>query len=241
MMAPDWRAMKWRVRLVLLVLGCTSAFSVQAQESADVIAAVMAASQPVILQEVDAPAGLWRAQVTVYPCVDIGEQVASYETLAIIDLRTGETQTVAEQVINCGGLGAYGLAVRHWSDDFLYYTDAREGMPDGMVTDWVSPLWRVQLADLEVERLGQAQFAPAGAWLVTWEAAQISVMPVNAGTASQFAPQPQDLQIVSVRWLPDSSGIIYIQTDTPMASTRSTVTHIDLRDMTQTVLLDTGS
>ena len=240
-MTPDWPAMRWRVRFVVLMWGCISAFNVQAQEQADVIAAVLAASQPVVLQDVEAPDGLWRAQVTSYPCVDIGEQVASYETLAIIDLRTGAAQTVAEQVINCGGLGAYGLSVRRWSDDFLYYTDAREGVPDGLVTDWVPPLWRVQLADLEVERLGRGQFASNGTWLVTWDTVQINIMPVNAGTVSPLTPQPQNLQLLSVRWLPDNSGLIYIQADMPIMATRSTVTHIDLATMTQTVLLDTGS
>jgi hypothetical protein len=183
-----------------------------------------------------------RAQVTVYPCVDIGEQEASYERLELIDMATAETQFVAEQVINCGGLGGFGLWVQRWAPnaDFLYYTDAREGAPDGLVVDWVPPLYRVRLDELQIERLGQARFSPDGQWLASWTQAQIGITAADSTESTDFTLMPADLLIVQVQWLPDSSGIMYVQADAPFAASRSAVTHIDLATMEQNLLLDTA-
>lgn len=65
-------------------------------------------------------------------------------------------------------------------------------------------------------------------------------MPVDSTGAAAFDLLPTGLQIVSVLWLPDSTGILYLQANAPFNSTGSTVTHIDLRAGTQTVLLDNG-
>jgi hypothetical protein len=209
------------------------------------IAAVLAAATPETIQRVDSPDGSQRAEVTVYPCVDIGEQEGSYERLNLIDNSTGEVSLLAEQVIYCGGLGGFGLWVQRWSGDgaYLYYTDAREGVPDGQATAWVSPLWRVQLADLAVESLGQAQFSPDGAWLALWDQTQVRIIP-SAGdgtTATAFDRMPAGLQMFQATWLPDSSGLLYIQADTLYGPvSRSAVTHVDLAASAQTVLLDSS-
>ena len=41
--------------------------------------------------------------------------------------------TVETQLLYCGGIGASGLEGKFWSPDsrFFYYTNAREGWPDG--------------------------------------------------------------------------------------------------------------
>lgn len=207
------------LRAVLLLMSLCAAVSVSAQEPDEIIAAVVVMSEPEVIQRLDAPDGSRAAEVTVYPCVDIGGQEASYERLDLIDTGTGEARLIAEQAIYCGGLGGYGLSVLRWTADsaFLYYTDAREGVPDGLAVDWVPPIWRVQAADLHVDNLGQARFSPDGKML------------------------PAGLQMVSVLWLPDSTGVLYLQADAPFNSTRSTVTHIDLSAGTQTLLLDSGS
>lgn len=231
------------LRIGLLLCLCASG-SLYAQDTntQDTIAAVMAASQPQIIQTYPAPDGAQRAEVTVYPCVNIGDHEAAYERLDLIDNPSGEARLVAQQVINCGGLGAFGLWVRRWSEDgaYLYYTDAREGSPDGMVGSWVPPLWRVRMADLQVEPLGPAQFSPDGTLLAAWDQAQVRVLPVAAdGNAASFALLPADLQLAQVTWLPDSKGLLYIQADTLFGPvTRSTVTHIDLETSEQAVLLD---
>ncbi len=230
------------LRVGLLVMGLCAVVSVSAQETDEISAAVMAASEPAVIQRVDAPDGVHAAEVTIYPCVDIGGQEASYERLDLIDTGTGEARLVAEQTIYCGGLGGYGLSVLRWTMDsaFLYYTDSREGVPDGLVVDWVPPIWRVQVADLQVDNLGQARFSPDGKALAAWDQTQVRVMPVESAEVAAFDLLPAGLQIVSALWLPDNAGILYLQADAPFNSTRSTVTHIDLNAGTQTVLLDNG-
>jgi hypothetical protein len=230
--------------LLLTSLGVTGNLSAQEPNRDKIIAAVVAAAEPEIIQSIDAPDGSQRAEVIVYPCVDIGEQIASYERLDLINNATAEKHLVADQVINCGGLGAYGLWVLRWSDGsaFLYYTDAREGTPDGVSVGWLPPVWRVRLADLQTERLGQALFSPDGAWLVTWDREHIRLVPTNSNKPIVLDLLSADLTIVEVIWLPDNSGLLYIQADTLLAPiSRSVVTHIDATTLTQTLLLDTGS
>lgn len=228
--------------LLLVCLGMATSAYAQETDTDDRIAAIVAAAEPTIIQQIESPDGSQRAVVTIYPCVNIGEEEASYERLDLINDRTDETHLIAEQVINCQGVGAFGLWVRTWSanGEFLYYTDAREGVPDGMAGSWVPPLWRVQLADLQVDRLGPAQFSPNGLWIATWSPTQISIMSVDSTDQTDFGSVLTDVQIVEIVWLPDNSGLLYIQAHTPYASSRSVVTHIDLATMEQTLLLDTG-
>jgi hypothetical protein len=97
------------------------------------------------------PDGKWQAEVVIYSYQPISgpEDAYSYEQLRLVDLTSGEEQVLAEQLIYRGGLGAYGLAVAYWSSDsrFLYYTDAREGVPDGGYCCWDPPLYRYDLLD----------------------------------------------------------------------------------------------
>ena len=228
---------------IILCLLLLSAAAVRAQDSREIVAAVTAASAPETIQQRESPDGSQRAQVMVYPCTDVGGgQEYSYERLDLFDTATEGVRPIAEQVINCGGLGAYGLWVFRWSENgaFLYYTDAREGTPDGFVGGWAAPIWRAHMADLLSENLGQAQFSPDGQWLARWDQTRIGIMPLEASEATDFALLPAGLQVLNVVWLPDSSGLVYIQADVPIQSSRSALTHIDLATMTQSLLLDTG-
>jgi hypothetical protein len=229
--------------LVLLLSLCITGVSAYPQEAADIIALVTAATEPQTLQRLDSPDGAWYAEVIVYPCVDIGDQVASYEQLLLTNTETGETQQVAEQVISCGGLGAFGLLVDRWSESgaFLYYTDAREGVPDGDGAGWAPTLWRVRVDDMHAESLGMGRFSPDGRWLAVWNQERVRVMPVDAGDGVDFALLPETMRLTSVNWLPDSSGIIYIQGHAFGESPRSAVTHIDTERGDQTVIFNSES
>lgn len=237
-----------RITLLLLVflfiVGSVLSANAQEQTNDDIIAAITSTAQPQIIQSVPSPSGELVAEVSVYPCTDIGGgTIVAYERLDLVTPAAGESQQVAEQLIYCGGLGAIGLSVIRWSadDSYLFFTDAREGVPDGLATGWVPPLWRARLADMQVENLGSAAFSPDGMWLVTWTPTQISYMSPLESVASAISLPliPAELQIDRVFWLPDASGIVYVQTDMPFAPSVSTITHIDLTTMEQTILLDT--
>ena len=65
---------------------------------------------------------------------------------------------IDSQLLNCGGLGAFGLAPLFWGADgqTLWYTTAREGGPDGACRPWVRPMTRVDVTDWSVVTLDQA-------------------------------------------------------------------------------------
>ena len=54
---------------------------------------------------------------------------------------------VDSQLINCGGLGAYGFRGLCWSPDssYFYYDMAREGVPDGSGS-WAPPIRQLDVA-----------------------------------------------------------------------------------------------
>ena len=116
----------------------------------DTIAAVMAGTQPVT-QTFTSPDGVWQAEIAMYGCVASGsggEANGEYAFEALFLTRTGaEMQAqVDSQLINCGGLGAYGFRGLCWSPDshYFYYDMAREGVPDGS-GEWTAPIRQLEV------------------------------------------------------------------------------------------------
>lgn len=237
---------KWILSVILLLALCGGVYAQDEPPRDTLIDAVVAASQPNIIET--STQGDYTASVTVYPCTAIDGQEMSYERLDITDNTTNETHLIADQLIYCGGLGGFGLSIGRWMPSadgegearFLYYTDAREGEPDGAVLGWERPLWRVNLADFQVESLNQAKFSLTAQELVAWDQNQIRVVSAYNDESTDFPLMPAGLQMVEVTWLPLNSGVIYIQTDKLIGGSRNTVTHIDLATMEQTVILDTN-
>ena len=229
--------------IMLLLVSINPAITLaQDTDTETLIQQIMAATDAELIQTVPSPDEKFIAEVTVYSCVDIGEGIDyAYEQLELIDSETDERQLIAEQLISCGGLGASGLFVLRWSEHFVYFTTAREGVPDGLATGWVPTLQRASLEDMTVDNINQASFSPLGMWLAMWNSEQISVLEMDAelDSAMSFALQPEDMALQGVYWLPDASGIIYMQADAPFNATQSSVTHIDLTTMEQSVVVDT--
>jgi hypothetical protein len=108
------------------------------------VGTVVATTEGRFLSPLASPDGAWQADVLAYECTPVGDtDTLAYEQLRLSPSGGGESTTVAAQVINCGGLGAYGFAPLEWSADgrYLYYTDAREGVPDGQ-GDWSRTILR---------------------------------------------------------------------------------------------------
>jgi hypothetical protein len=229
-------------RLCIALLLCSSLssgliVSAQDTERDRQIEAVMAASEPMSFSTTTTETH--STIVTGYPCVDVDGEKLSYERLELKDLASGESTLVTDQLINCDGLGPFGLAVLRWSDNgaFLYYTDARQGVPDGLVFGSFLTVWRLTLADWTRENLGIGQFSYDTEHWVTWDEEHIRL--TNTREETEFDLEPADLVVIKVEWLPDSQGVLYIQADIPGPSTRSTVTYIDVETREQTVLVDT--
>ncbi len=227
----------------ILVVGLCVGTPLYAQDpdTEAIVAVVTDIAEPEVIQQFDGPAGMRYVEVTRYPCTNVDEQEVAYEHLDLVDTATDEREQIAQQVIFCGGLGAYGFGVQRWSlsGTYLYYTDAREGVPDGLAVGWVPPVWRVDLTTMDVQRLGPARYAPNGQLIVAWDRSQLQIIPMDAEGVTDFLLRPTELELVDVLWLPDSSGVLYTQADMLFGPvTRSTVTHIDLEAGEQTILLE---
>lgn len=133
-----------------------------------IIAAVRGSSQPATTAYAS-PDGAWRVDLAIFACTPVGAQdFYAYETVSLA--RTEDAATVVDsQLINCGGLGAYGFDGLFWSADsrYFYYTTAREGVPDGC-GDWQPPLRRVDVAIGASEDVSVGDPSPDVAALTAW-------------------------------------------------------------------------
>jgi hypothetical protein len=114
--------------------------------------------EPRLHDSYPSPDGKWKAEVVIYDCTPVdapnegGPEENSFEQLVLTNVQEGTQQVVDTQLINCGGLGAFGLEGLEWSEDsrYFYYTDAREGVPDG-AGEWTRPVWRLEAATMAIE------------------------------------------------------------------------------------------
>lgn len=238
---------KWlQLSVILLFVAAGSVYAQDDRE--DAIAAITGAVRPEVIQDYASPDGMWTAQVTVYECTQIGDNVMSYEVLELIDSATQTRHLVADQLIYCQGLGAFGLSILHWSQNgsYLYYTDGREGYPDG-AGFWLRPMYRVQISDRSATYLGGGLFSPTWDMIATWQqtADQSELLIWNAADgeqAARFASFVPSMYLLNLFWLPDSSGLVYLLGDSFMPpATRAYLIHASLLASHQTILLQTGS
>ncbi len=87
----------------------------------------------------------------MYGCVaagnsDEGSDEYAFEGLYLGRVDAGSFAQVDSQLINCGGLGAYGFQGLCWSPDsrYFYYDMAREGVPDGS-GEWTAPIRQLEV------------------------------------------------------------------------------------------------
>ena len=151
--------------------------------------AVMSAIPPRLYESYPSPDGQWRVEIIIYDCVQLagGGDSNAYEELRLIEVSTGETKVVDSQLLNCGGLGAFGLEGRLWSPNsrYFYYTDARESWPDGGCGYWERPLLRFDVTKEGTESLGMGPFSPDRTKLATWQYEDIVVWGLDEGGLSR--------------------------------------------------------
>ncbi len=133
----------------------------------ETITAVMAGTQPVT-QTFTSPDGVWKAEITMYGCVatgigDEGSDEYAFEALHLARSSAGAPAQVDSQLINCGGLGAYGFQGLCWSPDsrYFYYDMAREGVPDGS-GEWIAPIRQLEVDSGMIRELTGTTTATGG-------------------------------------------------------------------------------
>jgi hypothetical protein len=208
------------------------------------IAAIKETSPPVVLQAIAAPDQQSEAYLTVYECTPAADGEYAYELLEVVDSITAARHTVATQLRNCQGLGAVGLLILHWSADStsLYYTDAREGQPDGGgFALWLPPVYRMEIESRESTLLGGGLFSPDFSHLAVWDDGALAILSDAGEEWARFDAYQSGADLTRLFWLPDGTGLIYVQYDyADPEAPHSYVIHVDAVKFSQTPLLITG-
>ena len=186
----------------------------------------------------------WRAQLREYDCYWFGELQGKLkvEQLILTDLSTGQSRLVEDQLELCdSGLGAHGLAGLYWSRDsrYFYYTDAREGLPDGGCLGWYRPATRLEVTTGERVDLVQGPASPAGNWMAGLAGQVLVVWNRQTGEVIRAAIEAAGQRAGAVAWAPDGRALVYLAWDTDCvpAAGQTSLVRFDLDSRQQSLLL----
>jgi hypothetical protein len=188
------------------------------------------------------PDDKWQADVVRYDCVAIdgSADTSAYEELRIIG--TDVDIVIDTQLQNCGGLGAFGLDGLYWSanSQYFYYTDAREGQPDGGCGYWERPIYRFDTLTNETLPIGSGPLSPDSTKLATWYGDEFVIWDLNTGAISRTNAAASELQKGPIAWSPDSQATVYLQIESACPpSGQSYLVRVDLPGSSPVVLIDT--
>ena len=178
-------------------------------------ALLAAAAAPRLRAILPSPDELLRAEVVAYDCAAVGDDPnpRSLEVLRIVDPATVTEYQLDSQLINCQGLGAFGLEPLAWgaSGRTFYYSPEREGGPDGACRPWVRSVVRVDLADWSLTRLEQAASSPDGTKIAGWRNGELIVYAIDGGELGRSAAAALPPYAGPPVWSPDSQSLAYLQ------------------------------
>lgn len=209
----------------------------------DIAATVIVISPPRIHSSFPSSDGQWRAEVVIHDCVKlqgiIDANAVEKLKLTRVD---NETEIIVEStLLNCGGVGAGGLGGLLWSpnDRYFYYTDAREGFPDGACGYWARPTKRVNVESQKVEVVGGGHISADKTKLAFWQDNEIVIWSLDDGEIARVPAIPPEVLHNKIAWSPDSQSLVYLQTEFDCGpGGMSYVTWLDLPGMTQNFLFE---
>jgi hypothetical protein len=177
------------------------------------IQATVVAQTPEILESLESPDGNWRAEVIRYDCVRISQyEENALEEIILRSTDGQEIRRVEEQFLNCGGIGAWGLGNLVWSADsrYLYYSTARESVPDGYgICLWERPLTRLEVSNGQRLQLTYGETSPSGDRWVMKQDSELVIWSYDEGELSRIASPLPERVFLSVEWMPDESSLVY--------------------------------
>jgi hypothetical protein len=209
------------------------------------VGAVVAADQRQILESHLSPDGRWHAEVVAYECLQDGEadEGSMVEQLTLTHVSDGKRTTVDSQQISCSlGLGAYGLGSWFWSSNsrFFYYTDAREGVPDGGGSFcWDRPLIRLDVTDGSTIRLGKIWApSPEGTTVAMGQEDDLVLWDLDQGEIARTSVLLPEAEVCDIAWSPDGRTLAYLQTPCPFCFPGEFhVVSFDVRESRHSMLL----
>ena len=211
------------------------------------VSAVMTAEPARTLKPYRSPNGHWQAASETYDCIQVAAQAdgkVAYERMLLSDLTNGETKPVEDPLINCGGLGAYGLAGLFWSADsrYFYYTNARTGGPDGWCDVWwYRPATRLELATGAKVALVQGPVSVDGLWQAGIAASELVLWNRDSGQIIRTPVATAGFKAGDVTWAPDGKSLAYIQwSDCSLSGGESSLALFDRVRQQQSILLPFG-
>ncbi len=208
----------------------------------DMAATVTALQTPRVLASYPSPDGRWRADVIIYDCVKVGDTgMNAYEQLKLIRVSDSADETIDSQLRYCEGLGAFGFQGLFWSPNsrYFYYTDAREGSPDGLCSYWEPTVFTFNVTTRNKEAIGMGPRSPDGQKMAAWYGdGEILVWDINAGEVGRV--QVDSGRVAGpIVWSPNNRALIYLQTATYCPPRgKSYVGRIDLPDLQHTPLIE---
>ena len=220
--------------------------TLQAVETAS-IQTIVSTVQPVILAEHPSADGLWRAEVIRYDCINYPYPdyiaILAYEELKLINLTDGTEQTIEDQLQNCDGIGGGGLKGLYWSPNnrYFYYTDWREGNPEGCGNYIMPMIYRFDTLTQENLPVGGGHLSPDETRLAMWEwqKNEIAVWDLDEGEIARVQGLVPGFLHGEISWAPDSQSLVYLQTQFDCAPDYGTTYAIklDLANLRQRLLL----
>lgn len=213
-----------------------------ATDEPDIAATLTAGSSGRLYAAYPSPDGRSRAEVHIFDCAPFPDGLEyAYDRLQIVDTASGEARFIDGQLQSCGGLGAFGLAGLFWSPSgrFFYYTEAREGMPDGCGF-WSRPISRADTTAGTAADLGGGPLSPDGTRLAVWDGRDLVVYEVDGGEIGRATAIEPSAALGPIVWSPDGQSLAYVQAGMfciPGQSGSTTVARVDLPALTSRVLL----
>ena len=206
----------------------------------ELAATVIATSPGEVRDSLPSTDGRWRVDLVVHPCVQTAEGKAAFDELRLVDLTNSADIIFAHQMYLCEGLGAFGLDALLWSSNtrYFYYTDAREGGPDGACSPWSPPVLRLDPLTLVTEKLESALASSQRDRIVGTQGQDIVIWDIEAGELGRLTPRTPWTN-ARFAWSPDGGAFAYLQSEhvcPPFG--RSSVTLVSVAELAQTARLD---